>query len=710
MAIHDIIRRNEDRLFIVDTECFIIFTGDSITDRKPFIRIGNWLDLPAEIIPLVENIIITDSLAGNPAHEQFNIDIKYLPTNRYIGSSHVVKRFLEFQSYFGLDLHNASIIDADRDIPDISKKSAVSDNDDFIGVFYRNGNFKVTHRGSDLFDLHEYHDSPSSDKGAHERLAALSKTRRYAGSGFVVVEHNPIFYRANSFTSYLFPHTYFPSFFTLGINPRSIASVIHPTENYLGISRYLKWRNASGGKITIFTDHNENPSMLLNLFPGVKITLAPFTGMRAETSPGISFSQVSHSFNVIGELITAGSGKSLRFAYMKGISELKKIAKEKLDLVFMNYSVFEDSSYLSKSFRAPVLLVDDGNPSVRKVPALDNPVIRNDIQYEVDCCETQEIPLRVMEYLPSDISGRIVEESFLESLIPAPGKELTPDECARLFNTLSYLRHIYLNTQDRKLSSLAKKVLREGYAHHSRDTVYGLGDKYRIDLLVTNGAVYEFARTLSDPPPEERYLLDYAHIHRAIELTDLSDAAERELYRRITDDRNRLSALLELFLANPEYRREVAALKKAIEERKKLFAHEHTRHMHHKPGKSSGFIDTLRASIGTDASGSHISSRSEGRASSNAGGFAGKILRAIGLSAGSADDSSVMSRRNPSTSGNAHSPVRGLSALLKKITGNGRSGDASLSGKRAKNEKDKSSGEIHQSSSAAGSARRGASD
>jgi len=132
--------------------------------------------------------------------------------------------------------------------------------------------------------------------------------------------------------------------------------------------------------------------------------------------------------------------------------------------------------------------------------------------------------------------------------------------------------------------------------------------------------------------------------------------------------------------------------------------------MHHKPGKSSGFIDTLRASIGTDASGSHISSVSEGRASSNAGGFAGKILRAIGLSAGSADDSSVMSRRNPSTSGNAHSPVRGLSALLKKITGNGRSGDASLSGKRAKNEKDKSSGEIHQSSSAAGSARRGASD
>jgi hypothetical protein len=49
--------------------------------------------------------------------------------------------------------------------------------------------------------------------------------------------------------------------------------------------------------------------MLLNLFPGVKITLAPFSGMRTETSPGITFSQVSHSFNVIGELTTAGSGK-----------------------------------------------------------------------------------------------------------------------------------------------------------------------------------------------------------------------------------------------------------------------------------------------------------------------------------------------------------------------------------------------------------------
>ena len=77
MELNEIIKNDKDRLFVLDNECFIIFTADDLTDEKPFIRIGNWIDLPPESIPLIENIIVTDSITGNPSHEQFNIDPKW---------------------------------------------------------------------------------------------------------------------------------------------------------------------------------------------------------------------------------------------------------------------------------------------------------------------------------------------------------------------------------------------------------------------------------------------------------------------------------------------------------------------------------------------------------------------------------------------------------------------------------------------------------
>ncbi|HEY1405469.1 MAG TPA: hypothetical protein VF857_02560, partial [Spirochaetota bacterium] len=482
----------------------------------------------------------------------------------------------------------------------------VSNNDDFIGVFYRDGNFKVTHRGDDLFDLHEHHDSPSSDKGAHERLAALSKQRRYGGSGFVLIEHNPLFYRANSFTSYLFPHTYFAPFHALGINPRAITSVIHPSENYLGISRYLKWRHTSGGKLSIFTDHDENPATLLNLFSGVKITLSPFTGMRNETSGGLTFTQIHNSFNLIGEMRLADQRSSIRFAFMKGSAEMKRILKEKLDFVLMSYSAYEDSSYAAKSIRAPIALFDDGNPSLRKFPSLETPIIRNNIQYEIALSDEQGILSRMNDYLPPEITTRIIEKDpeFLESFIPLSGKEeLAHNDTALFFNALSLIRLLFQTTSDRKFSTIAKKLLREGYAHPARDRLYTFNEQYRIDLIISNGTIYEFARILSDPPAPGKFLLESAHDDLAIDPEALTDADERLLYQRITSDRKRLKLLLDLFLENPEYRKEVHALRKAIEERKKLFEREKR---HPSGGYSESFIDDLRNSLDTDETG-HVS-------------------------------------------------------------------------------------------------------
>jgi hypothetical protein len=591
MSLREIIAREEDRVFAVDSECFIIFTGDSIRDRKPFIRIGNWIDLPAGIIPLVENIIVTDTMTGNPSHEQFNIDIKYLRTNRYIGSHRAVERFLDFQKVFGLDLHTASVVDAE-DIPEISKMN-VSDRESFIGVFYRDSNFKILHKGKDLFDLESLSDNASGDNRTHDRLASFSKQRRYNGVGLVVVENNPLFYRANSFISYLFPHTYFETFFSLGINPKNIETIIHPSENFLGLGKFLKWRHARGGKLSLFCDSSDEISLIKSLFSKVKITDAPFSGMKHQIVHGYSVQTIANSFSTSVEMDQPGSGKRLRFAFVKGAAEIKHIVKERYDAIFAVCSVYEEAAALFKSSRAPIAVIDDGSTSASKIPMLDVPLIRQGIQYEIDTITEDNIFLeRMSQYLGEERIELILKkdaDSIEKIFTDASSVLLEGEKAVEFFNTLSLLKFIFNATSDRKLSSILKSNLRPAFSSTSRKDVYRMGSSYRIELLINNGIIYEFARKLQDPAPADHYLLDDIHLTKKSS-KPLTDSTEQSFYDRILDDRARLDRLLALFLTDPVYRKEVKELKEAIERRKKLFDTERSLH----PDSSQDFVAKLR--------------------------------------------------------------------------------------------------------------------
>ncbi len=110
---------------------------------------------------------------GNPAFEQFNIDIRELPSNRYIGSHSVAKRFLEFQRMFGLDLTNAALVDAEKDIPEISGSRTISDRASVSGIFYRAGNFLINHNKRELFNLRTWLDEGLVDTAGFQELAAV---------------------------------------------------------------------------------------------------------------------------------------------------------------------------------------------------------------------------------------------------------------------------------------------------------------------------------------------------------------------------------------------------------------------------------------------------------------------------------------------------------------------------------------------------------
>jgi len=288
MELNEIIRNDSDRLFIVDTECFIIFTGDSIQDDRPFIRIGTWMDLPVEIIPLIENIIITDSIKGDPSHEQFNIEIRHFQSNRYIGSEISLKRFLDYQRNFGLDLTNVSIVNVDRDVPELPKKRNISDRDHFIGVFYSNGDVKIVHSGNDLFSLQNLEEIYPDISAIHDGISELSRNcERYSNSGFIIFDSNPLFYSSGYFTSYQYPGSYYSRFSGMQINPNKIRELILPSQNIVNISGLLKYKNSRKGKIRLFSDNSDQTDLIKKLFKNATIIDNSFSSMNYNTGDGL---------------------------------------------------------------------------------------------------------------------------------------------------------------------------------------------------------------------------------------------------------------------------------------------------------------------------------------------------------------------------------------------------------------------------------------
>lgn len=360
-SLADIIKSEKDRLFIVDPECFIIFTGEDSLEGKPFIRIGTWPEMPADLIPFIENIIVPDGMTGNPAFEQFNIDVQDLENNRYIGSENILQRFLNYQKLFGLDLTNAVIVNIEKDLPEISREKAISEKNQFIGVFYRDGNFKTVHGGREIFNLKTAQEMVLPFTSLHDMVVENSiNTDRYRNPGLVILDNNPLFFNDGSFTSYLFPAPCLEKLASLKISPEKIKTVIHPSGNYLNITRFMKWKHQKTGQLTIASDHTDEITLLKSLFRNSTVRSEPFDGMDFTTPDGTALRQYRDSYNVRIDFKRQG----ISLAFVKGISGIREILKDDIDAILIEYSVYEETALLFKSSDTPVFLINDTGKTI----------------------------------------------------------------------------------------------------------------------------------------------------------------------------------------------------------------------------------------------------------------------------------------------------------------------------------------------------------
>ena len=575
MDLKDIIQSDSDRLFIVDRECRIIFTGESEDDDKPFIRIGNWIDMPVELIPLVENIIITDSIAGNPSHEQFNIAITNLSSNRYIGSENIVSRYQNFETLFGLDLENASIVNIEKDIPELSREKNISGKNQFIGVFYRNGNFKTQKNRKEIFDLLDEESKSIDSVKLNQRLQETARGDRYRGNGIVVIDHNPLFYRRNTFTSYLFPYNYFNDFYELDIRPGSVKRIIFPSGNYINLTPFFKWLHCEQKNIMICSDRTGDLKIINNLYRKINITNESFSGLSIMEGEKEIINNIEGTYNLCLKYPMPET-EDLKIAYIKAKNGTEEIIKDDYDAVFVQYSVYEDTNLLFKSTSTPVAVIDDGNPNISRIPSMENLIIRPGIQYEFQKTASHEKAVG-FSGCSRDLHDAL-KRGNREQILEAINTELASEEDElrqkkSLFNINSLLRLHIFTTTDRQFSKQLRDIWQLITAKSDMDFIFGMRSHVRVILLFHNRAIFQFIDEISELTvrPREGFYFDKNHTLQKDPVPGESSTFEQ----RVDLDRRRLRMLLDLLIEkeNPGIRHDkIAELDEAITGRKKEYS------------------------------------------------------------------------------------------------------------------------------------------
>ncbi|MFC1670487.1 hypothetical protein ACFL20_08845 [Spirochaetota bacterium] len=556
MKIKDIIKSDKDRLFIVDPECFIVFTGDSLDDEKPFIRIGNWIDLPAEIIPLIENIIITDNIAGNPAFEQFNIDIEQDRSNKYIGIEHIVKEFLDFQKLFFLDIQSASIVNIEKDIPELPEKT--TSNNQYIGVFYRDSNFRILHNNREIFNLREVEKEYLDYNGIHDIISEKYRlSNSYNGDGLVILDKSPMFYSNNTFLSYFLPGKYFDEFSKLNIDPLNITHVLFPSNNFTNLIKFLNWKRENRGEVNIYSDYHDELILIKKFFSHNRINISSFSSLNKSISQNLTVTNYRDTLNIkLTYNSISPDNEKLSIAYIRDSRDIEKIIKENPHAFFIEYSVYEKTNLLFKSSPSPIVIIDDGNKNISKVTALDTIVLNPGQQYSIkkykdihQIYNDIKIDDEIIEMLNSN------QLDQLKLITDGTGKSLKGNlhEHVKLFNILSLIRLSLFNTRSRPVLRELRNLY--GELHQKIDYTVLRNNSWdlKIELQFFSDSIFQFiipeARNNDLAFKDEILINENPHPQEAGAASEIGNSlTDRDQYRRILKDRVRLIQLLDLYI------------------------------------------------------------------------------------------------------------------------------------------------------------------
>ncbi len=249
------------RVFRIDAECYILYLGKDGTEYRPFLRIGNTSDLPADLKELVYSIVVTDGVTGSPLDEALNLDLAHTSDFRYIGDPKTVERFKRFLKH--LEIPSKGYQQYSGDV--------LEDSGCFV-YFYQNGNIKVLFDRVELFDLktREVHDQHYPQRVDAIKSEFVRNTLRYSldaldEAGLFVRNGHLYLYGGGEVASVDLPAEYFRELAERGHDPDHI-DVIVSDEPSEGLIRLFKRAARKGKRVRVLSNSPADLQNLVELF------------------------------------------------------------------------------------------------------------------------------------------------------------------------------------------------------------------------------------------------------------------------------------------------------------------------------------------------------------------------------------------------------------------------------------------------------------
>ncbi len=579
MNIKDFIKSPKDRLFIVDYDCYIIYSGHDILYKKPFIRIGTWKDMPAELIPLIETIILTEKISGNLYYEQFNTNLTAPEECTYIGRSKILRDLINFMKTFALDLERSSRVTIEKDIPEISRKKISSGSNEFIGLFLENGNFQISYNDDEILNIEKIGNNIFTVNKILDEIHNLNRNSDlYKKSGFIIFDHRPVFYHKSFFTFFQPAEIDYELLLNLNIDPLKIENVINFKRSCAPLFPLIKWFGEKGKTFNLISDNEKDHARLKEIFDTIK--REKFSGLKISSERGYSIKRYGRSDNIKITVKEDNSHNELLIALINDSEGINEVLSDKTDIILIDYSLYEKINLIFKSTETPLAVIDDGNPNISRLESIKIAILRQSNRYAIEKYSEFE-DINTDRFIDGPIyyqllNHEIENENQLLALTENEGDNLKRN--ITLFNIRTMLYLIINNTSDRSSAiTLGRLAFNLGEKINKRlfqDNSYLI----RSTIVLFNKSLFHFISPGSTANKD--HLFDTkSKTEYENNGFDLLSSRLRELKLRITNDRERLNNLLTMLLnyhktKNGEY--ETNLLGKTINDRKALLLNQNT--------------------------------------------------------------------------------------------------------------------------------------
>ncbi len=280
--------RPEQRVFRIDTECYIVYLGRHPNDYKPFLRIGNTPALDQEVKSLIYSVVVSDDLTGNPLDEAATISEVPNDEFRYIGDPKTVKKFKEFLKH--------------QEIPTgkyQSNGAEAKNEHGFYVYFYDDANLRLRFETRPIFDLHirEERDRHFPQRCKEIKNAFLKDPLRQGKRalekpGFFVVAGKPYVFSRSNTLSFGLEETTYVDLATRGIDPDAVTTAIHENGD-LALQRWLKRLRQKNARGKVFTNQPDAVRGLIDLFRSLPAKPARVEQVRFEPGGRQSFFELT---------------------------------------------------------------------------------------------------------------------------------------------------------------------------------------------------------------------------------------------------------------------------------------------------------------------------------------------------------------------------------------------------------------------------------